>query len=163
MVDDLPVGDRPPRPLPRLHTLTLLVGRITTIKLAYWAALTAAEIVVGSMDRPFVERSAISVGVGAVLTAAALAWAGWSARSIDARAGGLERSIPTVATAFVTASAVATPASLPLLLLARSRSVEGCAPAVCHWDAIWLWVAAVAVGTFAIPLAFAVRMRSAPR
>ncbi len=157
MVDDVPLEG----PKPRLHALTLLVGRITTIKLAYWAALTAAEIVVGNMDRPFGERTAISLGVGAVLTGGALIWAAWSARAVDRRAGALERSIPSVATAFVTASAVATPASLPLLILARGRSVEGCAPAVCHWDAIWLWVAALAIGTFAIPLVFAMRMRRA--
>ncbi len=149
------------RPRPHLHTLTLLVGRVTTIKLAYWSALTAAEIALGLSDRPFAERFGFSVAVAAALTLAACLWAAWAARAVDKRAGALERSIPTVATAFIAASVVASPASLPLLIVERQRSIEGCAPAVCHWEAIWFWVAAVAIGTVAIPLVFALRMRRA--
>src|SRR5437867_12968868 len=40
VVDHLPVE----APLPTRATLTLLVGRVTTIKLAYWASLTAVEV-----------------------------------------------------------------------------------------------------------------------
>jgi len=151
----------PERPRPRLATLTLLVGRITTIKLAYWSALTAAEIALGFLDRPFEERFRLSVALAAAFTVGACLWAAWSARAVDRRAGVLERSIPTIATTFIAASVVASPASLPLLIVERQRSVEGCAPAVCHWEAIWYWVAAVAIGTAVIPLVFALRMRGA--
>ena len=44
MVDHLPLDPAPAAPLPRRATLNLLVGRVTTIKLAYWAALTICEI-----------------------------------------------------------------------------------------------------------------------
>ena len=150
---------RPELPRPRLPTLTLLVGRITTIKLAYWAALTVAEIALGLVERPIEERFRLSLAVGALLTLGACAWAAWSARAVDRRAGRLERSIPTVATTFIAASVVASPASLPLLIVERQRSLEGCVPAVCHWEAIWYWVAAIAIGTLVVPLVFAVRMR----
>lgn len=154
---------QPEYPQPRLPALTLLVGRITTIKLAYWAALTVAEIAVGLWDRPFDERFRASLAVGAGFTLVACAWAAWAARAADRRAGQLERSIPTVATAFIAASVVASPASLPLLIVERQRSIEGCVPAVCHWESIWYWVAAVAIGTVLIPVVFAARMRgSAP-
>ena len=149
----------PELPRPRLPSLALLVGRITTIKLAYWSALTATEIGLGLSDRPFDERSPISVAVALLFTLAACVWAAWSARAVDDRVGALERSIPTVATTFIAASVVASPASLPLLIVERQRSFEGCAPAVCHWEAIWYWVAAVAIGTVVIPLVFALRMR----
>jgi len=42
-VDHLPLA-RPSRPRPHRNTLTLLVGRVTTIKLAYWSAVTAVEL-----------------------------------------------------------------------------------------------------------------------
>jgi hypothetical protein len=145
-------------PRPRLPTLTLLVGRITTIKLAYWSALTVLEVALGLWDRSFDDRFRASVAAGVLLTAGACAWAAWSARAIDTRSGALERSIPTVATTFIAASVVASPASLPLLILERERSFEGCFPAVCHWEAIWSWVAAMAIGTVLIPLVFAIRM-----
>ncbi len=79
----------------------------------------------------------------------------------DRRVGRLERSIPTVATTFIAASVVASPASLPLLIIERQRSFEDCFPAVCHWDAVWYWVAALALGTVLIPLVFAARLRRA--
>ena len=147
-------------PRPRLPTLALLVGRITTIKLAYWSALTVLVVALGLWDRPFDDRFRASLAAGAVLTLGACLWAAWSARAVDPRAGALERSIPTVATTFIAASVVASPASLPLLILERQSSFEGCFPAVCHWEAIWSWIAAVAVGTLLIPLVFALRMRS---
>lgn len=135
------------------------MGRITTIKLAYWAALTASEVVLGLADRPYAERLPISLVVGALFTLGAAAWAASAARAADRRVGRLERSIPTIATAFIAASVVASPASLPLLIVERQRSIEGCAPAVCHWEAIWFWVASLAIGTIVIPFAFAIRMR----
>lgn len=54
---------------------------------------------------------------------------------------------------------VATPASLPLLFVEVQRAGEGCARGICHWEAIWFWVATVAIGTVLIPLVFALRMR----
>lgn len=147
------------RPRPRLATLTLLVGRITTIKLAYWSALTVAEVAIGLEGRPFAERFPQSVAFAAAMTVAACVWAAWSARAVDRRAGSLERSIPTVATTFIAASVVATPASLPLLIVERQRSLEACGIGVCHWEAIWFWVGAVAIGTLVIPLVFGLRMR----
>ncbi|MDE3102685.1 MAG: hypothetical protein KGJ98_10670 [Chloroflexota bacterium] len=146
------------RPRPRLPTLALLVGRVTTIKLAYWSALTVLEVGLGLWPAPVDERFPVSVAAGVALTLAACVWAAVSARARDARAGTLERSIPTVATTFVAASVVASPASLPLLIIERQRSLEGCFPVVCHWEAIWWWVAALVVGTILIPLVFAVRM-----
>jgi hypothetical protein len=154
VVDHLPLADRPTRPRPRLRTLSLLVGRITTIKLAYWAVLTAAEL--------FLPRSqALSYAVAAVSSVLALAWAAWSARTIDLRAGGLYRSLPTIATTFVAATVVASPASLPLLLVERARSLEGCVPAgtTCAFAPLALWLAALVVGTILVPVAFAVALR----
>ena len=161
MVDHVPL--EPELPRPRLPALTLLVGRITTIKLTYWASLTAWELALGFTGWPYADRFPVSVAVAAIATALACVWAAYSARALDRRAGGLERSIPTVATTFIAATVVASPASLPLLIVERQHSVEGCAPAVCHWEAIWYWVATVAIGTILIPLVFAVRMRPAPR
>jgi hypothetical protein len=159
VVDDLPVEAPPDRPRPHLATLTLLVGRITTIKLAYWAGLTGSEIALGLTGWTYAARYPLSLAIGAALTALACAWAASAARAVDRRAGGLERSIPTIATTFIAASVVASPASLPLLIVERQRSFEGCFPAICHWEAIWYWVAAVAIGTLVIPLVFALRMR----
>ena len=151
MVDQLPLAE-PARPRPYLRTLNLLVGRITTIKLAYWAALTVWEL--------WGPRG-WSILFAAGTTAVALLWAAWSARHVDLRAGGIARSIPTVATAFVTASVVAAPASLPLLLIERQRSIEGCLPAqsTCNGAALLLWVAVFAIGFIVIPAAFALSLR----
>jgi hypothetical protein len=150
------------RPLPRQKTLALLVGRITTIKLAYWAALTAIELVLPRfLDRPFTERFPVSIALAAVTTVLALAWARWQARVIDRRAGGIERGFATIATTFAAASVVASPGSLPLLLIERARSLEGCAPGVsCHLEAILLWVALFAVGFVLIPAVFAFSLRN---
>jgi hypothetical protein len=160
VVDHVPVtsnleGER--LPLPRQKTLALLVGRITTIKLGYWAALTLIELALPRfVDLPFNERFPFSIALGAVTSVAALAWARWQARVVDRRAGGIERGIPTIATTFAAASVVASPASLPLLLVERARSLEGCAPGVsCHLDAIVLWAALFAVGLVLIPAVFA--------
>jgi hypothetical protein len=135
----------------------LLVGRVTTIKLAYWAAVTAVEVALPwALARPLSERLPLSYLALAILTVAALLWAVLAARALDRRAGGLQRSIPTIATTFAAASVVASPASLPLLLIERQRSIEGCvAPQICHWEAIWLWVLAFAVGTILIPAVLA--------
>jgi hypothetical protein len=156
-VDHVPL-DEPERPRPRLQTLTLLVGRITTIKLAYWTLLTAAEIAIGTRGLIFEERFPLSIAVAAVATFLACGWAAWAARATDARLGSLERSIPTIATTFMAASVVATPASLPLLFVEIQRAGEGCR-GICHWEAIWYWVAAMAIGTVVIPLVFALRMQ----
>lgn len=155
MVDDLPLA----RPRPHLRTLTLLVGRISTIKLAYWAALTAAEVALGTGEWSFRDRFQWSLVGGAALTAAAVGWAAWSARRVDPRLGELHRSGPTVATTFVAASVVATPASLPLLFIEVQRAGQGCERGICHSEAVWYWVAAMAIGTLVIPLVFALRMR----
>lgn len=146
-------------PRPRLPTLTLLVGRVTTIKLTYWSVLTVAEVALGARVLAFGERFPVSVAIGALATLVACVWAAASARATDRRLGALERSVPTVATAFIAASVVATPASLPLLFVEIQRAGEGCGRGICHWDAIWFWVAAVAIGTVLIPLVFALRMR----
>jgi len=154
---------RPPaRPKPHRHTLTLLVGRVTTIKLAYWASVTAVELALPAVSgAPLVARIPVSVAVASLLAAGAVAWAVGSARSIDRRLGGLYRSVPTIATAFVAASVVASPASVPLLLVERQRSLEGCAPAVtCHYEPILLWIAVLAVGMVIVPAAFAFSMRA---
>ena len=164
MVDDLSVGEAERRrPLPRQKTLALLVGRITTIKLAYWAALTAIELVLPRfLDQPFTERFPVSIALAAVTTVLALVWARWQARVIDRRAGGIERGFATIATSFAAASVVASPGSLPLLLIERARSLEGCAPGVsCHLEAILLWVALFAVGFVLIPAVFAFSLRNA--
>jgi hypothetical protein len=155
VVDDLPLA----RPRPHLRTLTLLVGRISTIKLSYWVALTAAELALGTGEWSFGDRFRWSLTAAAVLTALACLWAAWSARAADARLGALERSLPTIATTFVAASVVATPASLPLLFIEVQRASAGCERGICHPETVWLWVAAMAIGTLAIPLVFALRMR----
>jgi hypothetical protein len=150
VVDQLPLDD-PERPRPHFRTLNLLVGRMTTIKLAYWAALTAWEL--------WAPRG-WSIAFAAVASVVAMAWAAWSARRVDARAGGIARSIPTVATAFVTASVVAAPASLPLLLIERQRSIEGCAQQLtCNGGALLLWVATFVIGFLIIPAVFALALR----
>jgi len=150
MVDQLPL-DAPEAPRPRFRTLNLLVGRMTTIKLTYWAALTVWEL--------WGPRG-WSVPFAAAASVVAMAWAAWSARRVDRRAGALARSIPTIATAFVTASVVAAPASLPLLLIERQRSIEGCASQLtCNPTALYLWVAVFAIGFLVIPAVFALALR----
>ena len=164
MVDELSLSEgEQRRPLPRQKTLALLVGRVTTIKLGYWAALTLIELALPRvLDRGFTERFPLSIALAAVITVLALAWARWQARVIDRRAGGIERGIPTIATTFAAASVVASPGSLPLLLIERAESLEGCAPGVsCHLEAIFLWVALFAVGFVLIPAVFALSLRSA--
>jgi predicted Kef-type K+ transport protein len=164
VVDHVSLGEaEQQRPLPRQKTLALLVGRITTIKLAYWAALTLIELALPRLlDRPFTERFPFSIALAAVTTVLALAWAKWQARVIDRRAGGIERGFATIATTFAAASVVASPGSLPLLLIERARSLEGCAPGVsCHLEAILLWVALFAVGFVLIPAVFALSLRNA--
>ncbi len=156
MVDDVPLE----APRPRLPSLALLVGRVTTIKLAYWSALTVVEVALGLWARPFDDRFHVSVAAAVLLTLGVCVWAARSARAADRRVGHLERSIPMVATTFIAASVVASPASLPLLILERERSFEDCFPVVCHWEAIWWWVALVAAGTILIPLVFALRLRA---
>ena len=165
MVDHVSLGRDDDLPRPRLPALTLLVGRITTIKLVYWAGVTTCEIALGLTGWSYAERFPLSVTIGAAATALACIWAAYSARAVDRRIGSLERSIPAVATTFIAASVVASPASLPLLIVERQHSLEGCFPVVCHWEAIWYWVAAVTLGTVVIPLVFALRLRpaSAPR
>ena len=160
MVDHLPLA-QPEAPRPRRATLTLLVGRVTTIKLAYWAALTAYEgllpIVVA---RPFGERFPLSLAGVALLSAVALAWARQAARAPDRTVGLLTRSIPAVATTFAATTVVASPASLPLLILERERSLEACGVGTCHVEALLLWVAVLAIGTVLIPLVFASSLRT---
>lgn len=160
MVDQLPLAE--PLPLPRQKTLALLVGRVTTIKLGYWAALTLIELALPRIfDRPFTERFPFSIALAAVTSGVAIGWAVWQARVIDRRAGRLERGLATIATTFVAASVVASPASLPLLLIERARSLEDCATGVtCHIEAIVLWVALFAVGFVLIPAVFAASLRS---
>lgn len=166
MVDQLSLseGDQQ-RPLPRQKTLALLVGRITTIKLAYWAALSLIELALPRLlDRGFTERFPLSLALAAVTSGLALVWAAWQARVVDRRVGGIERGFATVATTFVAASVVASPASIPLLIIERARSLEGCAPGVsCHVEAILLWVALFAVGFVLIPAVFAVSLRNSTR
>jgi hypothetical protein len=124
---------------------------MTTIKLAYWATLTGWEL--------WGPRGS-SVWFAMVTSVVAMAWAAWSARRVDARAGSIARSIPTVATTFVTASVVAAPASLPLLLIERQRSIEGCAGQLtCNPTALFLWVAVFAIGFLVIPAVFALALR----
>ena len=165
MVDHLPLAERPRRPPPHRNTLTLLVGRITTIKLAYWAAVTAVELALPRVvDAPPGTRLPYSVVAAALLLVGAIAWARLSARAIDRRLGGLYRSIPTVATAFIAASVVASPASIPLLLVERQRSLEGCAPGItCSFAPLLLWVAVLVAGTVLVPAAFAFSMRGGER
>jgi hypothetical protein len=161
VVDHLPVGTESQRPLPRQATLALLVGRITTIKLAYWAALTVFELALVLDPRPRDERFATSIAFAAVATILAFLWARRSARAIDPRVGGISRSIPTIATTFAAATVVASPASLPLLLVERQRSIDGCLGSItCHPEALWLWVATLFIGFLLIPAMFALSLRS---
>lgn len=152
-------------PLPRHKTLALLVGRVTTIKLGYWAALTIFEFLLPELlDRPLPERFPFSIAFAAFTTVLALAWAVWQARVVDRRAGGIERGFATIATTFAAASVVASPASLPLLLIERARSLEGCAPGVsCHLETLVFWVALFAVGFVLIPAVFAASLRGTRR
>ena len=114
MVDQLPLDARPPAPLPRRHTLTLLVGRVTTIKLAYWAALTVVEALLPLPDpRPFTERFPLSIAAAVIISVVIFIWARIAAPAIDRRSGGLSRSIPAIATTFAATAVVASPASLP--------------------------------------------------
>lgn len=153
MVDHVPLDPRdPPAPRPRLRTLTLLVGRMTTIKLAYWASLTAWELAA---------PRGLGIVFAVVASAGAILWSIRSARSTDRRSGGITRGVATVSTTFATASVVAAPASLPLLLVERVRSAEGCAAQItCHGEAIWFWVATFLIGFIVIPAAFALALRS---
>ena len=162
MVDHVSLNEGERLPLPRQKTLALLVGRVTTIKLGYWAALTLIELALPRvLNQGFTERFPLSIALAAATTMVALAWAAWQARVIDRRAGGIERGIATIATTFAAASVVASPGSLPLLLIERSRSLEGCAPGVtCHLEAIVFWVALFAVGFVLIPAVFAVSLRT---
>ena len=134
---------------------------MTTIKLAYWAALTAIELALPRLVPGGVaDRLPLSAAIAAVLSALALLWARASARAIDRRLGGLYRSLPTIATTFVAASVVASPASLPLLLVERQRSLEGCpGGGTCHLEPILLWVAVLVVGLVLIPASFALGMK----
>lgn len=156
MVDHVPLEP----PLPRRQTLALLVGRVTTIKLAYWAAVTLFEVALPLVwASAFSERFPLSVATAALISAGVLAWARVAARAADRRAGRIKRSIPTVATTFAAATVVASPASLPLLLVERQRSLEGCGGITCHGEALLLWVAVLAVGTLLVPAVLAVSLR----
>jgi len=161
-VDHLPVGDEDQRPPPRHATLALLVGRVTTIKLAYWALLTAFELGLPfALPRDFSGRFVVSVVFAGIASLGALAWANRSARSADDRVGIVPRSIPTVATTFAAATVVASPASLPLLLVERQRSIEECSAHItCHPEALVLWVAVLAIGFLVIPAVFAASLRA---
>lgn len=154
MVDHVPL--EPTAPLPTRATLVLLVGRVTTIKLAYWTAITLFEGVLPLVyARSFDDRFPLSIVAGAITSVVALAWARSAARARDRRVGSLTRSIPTVATTFAATTVVASPASLPLLILERERSLEQCGLGTCHEVALVFWIAILAVGTLAIPLVFA--------
>ena len=137
---------------------------MTTIKLTYWAALTAVELVLPLvLSAPIEQRLLASFAVAALLSLGAIGWASVSARATDRRSGRLERSLATVATTFVAASVVASPASLPLLVIERQRSVEGCVGlAACHLGAIGLWVATLVVGMVVIPAVFAFSLARDP-
>lgn len=152
---------REPLPLPRQKTLALLVGRITTIKLGYWAAVTIVEIALPSViGKSFTERFPFSITICALASVLAVAWARWQARAVDRRAGGIARGVATVATTFAAASVVASPGMIPLLLIERERSLEGCPGNVaCHIEAIWLWVALFVIGVVLIPAVFAMSLR----
>ena len=160
MVDHLPLEPAPQAPLPRRATLNLLVGRVTTIKLAYWAALTIFEIALPLFfQRPFGERFPVSVVVAGLLSGIAIVWSRQAARTRDRRVGIVPRSIPAIATTFAVTTAVASPASLPLLIVERQRSLEECGFGTCHGDALVLWVAVLVVGTIFVPLVFASSLR----
>jgi len=160
VVDHVPVAFRgappseEPLPLPRRHTLVLLVGRVTTIKLAFWAAVTGFELALPRvLARPFADRFGWSIAFAMLATALALGWAAWSARTIDRDAGG-------ISTTFAAASVVASPASIPLLLVELRASTDGCPGATtCHLEPFFLWVALFAVGFLVIPAAFAASLR----
>jgi hypothetical protein len=110
--------------------------------------------------RPPEQRFSTSVAFAVVATLLALFWARRSARAIDPRVGSISRSIPTIATTFAAATVVASPASLPLLLVERQRSIEGCVGSVtCHPEALWLWVVTLAIGFLLIPAMFALSLR----
>ena len=161
MVDHLPLDPAPEAPLPRRATLTLLVGRVTTIKLAYWAALTAIEIVLPfAFQRPFAERFAVSVTLSILASLAVAVWASHAARAPDRRVGYLSRSIPTIATTFAATTVVASPASLPLLIVERERSLEACGVGACHLEALVLWIVILVVGTVVVPAVFAASLRA---
>jgi len=156
VVDHLPLE----APLPTRATLTLLVGRVTTIKLAYWASLTAIEVLMPiALGRAFAERFPLSIAVSVALSFVTIVWAFRAARARDTRLGTLHRSIPTVATTFAATTVVASPASLPLLIVERERSLEACGIGTCHTEALWLWVAILIVGTVFIPAAFALALK----
>jgi len=160
-VDHLPLGPAPEAPLPRRATLTLLVGRVTTIKLGYWAALTIVEILLSLVDhRSFAERFPLSVGLAGVLSFGSLIFARRAARLPDRRVGVLTRSIPTIATTFAATTVVASPASLPLLIVERERSLEACGFGTCHPEALFLWVVVLVIGTLVIPAVFALSLRN---
>lgn len=161
-MDHLPVDPGAPEPpLPRRQTLALLVGRVTTIKLVYWTALTLIEgLLPFAAPGPFAERFPYSIAAASAVSVAVLVWARYAARGIDRSAGALSRSIPTVATTFAAATVVASPASLPLLLVERQRSLEACGVVTCHGEALLLWVAVLAVGTVLIPGVFAASLRA---
>ena len=151
MVDDLPLAPPPSGPV-----LTLLVGRVTTIKLTYWLGLTLFEAALPLLDpRPFALRFPLSVVAAVVASLATVWWARASARAPDRRVGRLPRSIPTIATTFAATTVVASPASLPLLILERERSLEACGLGTCHGEALLLWLAILIIGTLAIPAMFA--------
>jgi hypothetical protein len=161
VVDHLPLTAEPEFPRPRLQTLALLVGRVTTIKLAYWFALTAIEAAIPLVyARPFADRFPVSVAVAVIVTAITLAWTRVAARTPDRVAGILTRSIPTVATTFAATTVVASPACLPLLILERERSLEGCGGGTCHIEAMLLWVTVLAIATVVIPAVFALSLHS---
>ena len=62
------MAPRPARPKPRRNTLTLLVGRVTTIKLAYWAAVTAVELALPlAIAGPLDARTPASVAAASLL------------------------------------------------------------------------------------------------
>jgi hypothetical protein len=155
-VDHLPLEGAPEPTRPTRATLTLLVGRVTTIKLAYWAALTAFEIALPIVDHDtFVQRFPVSLGIAVVTSIGAMFWSRRAARAPDRIVGLLRRSIPTVATTFAATTVVASPASLPLLIVERERSLEACGFGTCHAEALVFWVAILVIGTIAIPVAFA--------
>jgi hypothetical protein len=134
---------------------------VTTIKLAYWAALTLIEIALPFVDsRSLAERFPLSVGAVAVTSFGAIVWARHAARAPDRRIGILPRSIPTVATTFAATTVVASPASLPLLIVERERSLEQCGFGTCHVEALWLWTLVLAVGTLVIPAVFAASLHT---
>ena len=161
MVDHLPLGPAPEAPLPRRATLTLLVGRVTTIKLAYWTILTIVEIVLPALvNAPFAVRFPLSIGVATVISVGGLVFARRAARAPDRRVGILPRSIPAIATTFAATTVVASPACLPLLIVERERSLEACGVGTCHAEALLLWVAVLIVGTLFVPAVFALSLRT---